>query len=197
LPAQLLTRRPDVYRAEANLRAADADLVVARAALLPSLTLTPAGGIQNPAVNAAVIALPGTGPGVNLGAGLVQSIFDGGRLRAVRDEARAKDEELVVSYRAAILASLVDVENALAAIHNLDVAREFQNESLTESERAFEGARLRYREGAGDLLSVLDAQRTLFAARDQYTQYKLARLQALVSLCKALGGGWQLEENPR
>ena len=140
LPAELITRRPDVFMAEANLRAADADLVAARAALLPSVTLTPAAGIQNPAVNAAVIALPGVGPGVNLGAGLVQSIFDGGRLRAVRDEARAKDEELVVSYRAAILASLVDVENALAAIRNLDAARDFQNEGLTQSERAFEGA---------------------------------------------------------
>ena len=79
-------------------------------------------------------------PGVNLGAGLMQTIFDGGRLRAVRDEARAKDEELVVSYRAAILASLVDVENALAAIRNLDDARDFQNVGLSESERAFEGA---------------------------------------------------------
>jgi outer membrane protein, multidrug efflux system len=194
LPAELITRRPDVYMAEVKLRAADADLVAARAALLPNVTLTPAGGIQNPAVNAAIIALPGVGPGVNLGAGLVQSIFDGGRLRAVRDEARAKDEELVVNYRAAILASLVDVENALAAISNLNDARDFQNVALSQSERAFEGAKLRYREGAGDFLAVLEAQRTLYAARDQYSQYKLARLQSVVSLCKALGGGWQLQE---
>ena len=194
LPAELITRRPDVFMAEANLRAADADLVAARAALLPSVTLTPAAGIQNPAVNAAVTALPGVGPGVNLGAGLVQSIFDGGRLRAARDEARAKDEELVVSYRAAILASLADVEHALAAIRSLDAARDFQNEGLTQSERAFEGAELRYREGASDFLAVLEAQRTLYAARDQYSQYKLARLQAVVSLCKALGGGWQMQE---
>lgn len=194
LPAELITRRPDVFMAEANLRAADANLVAARAALLPSVTLTPAAGIQNPAVNAAVIALPGVGPGVNLGAGLVQSIFDGGRLRAARDEAHAKDEELVASYQAAILASLADVENALAAVRSLDAARDFQNEALTQSERAFEGAELRYREGAGDFLAVLEAQRTLYAARDQYSQYKLARLQAVVSLCKALGGGWQSQE---
>jgi NodT family efflux transporter outer membrane factor (OMF) lipoprotein len=194
LPAELITRRPDVFMAELNLRAADANLVAARAALLPSVTLTPAAGIQNPAVNAAIIALPGVGPGLNLGAGLVQTIFDGGRLRAVRDEARAKDEELVVKYRAAILASLVDVENALGAIRNLDDARDSENQGLTQSERAFEGAKLRYREGAGDFLAVLDAQRTLYAARDQYGQYKLARLQAVVSLCKALGGGWQHQQ---
>ena len=94
----------------------------------------------------------------------------------------------------AILASLVDVENALAAIHNLDAARDFQNEGLAQSQQAFDGAQLRYRQGAGDFLAVLEAQRTLYAARDQYSQYKLARLQALVALCKALGGGWQLQE---
>jgi multidrug efflux system outer membrane protein len=194
LPVELLTRRPDVYSAEASLRAADADLVAARAAMLPSLTLTAAGGLQNPAMNAAVTALAGTGPGLNLGAGLTQSIFDHGRLRAVRDEARAKDEELLASYRKAILSALVDVENALAAIHNLDAAREFQTQSLAQSQLAFDGAQLRYRQGAGDFLAVLEAQRTLYAARDQYSQYKLARLQALVGLCKALGGGWELQE---
>jgi NodT family efflux transporter outer membrane factor (OMF) lipoprotein len=194
LPVELLTRRPDVYSAEANLRAADADLVAARAAMLPSLTLTAAGGIQNPAMNAAVISLAGTGPGLSLGAGLTQSIFDHGRLRAVRDESRARDEELLASYRKAVLSALVDVENALAAIHNLDAAREFQIDSMAQSQQAFDGAQLRYRQGAGDFLAVLEAQRTLQAARDQYSQYKLARLQALVGLCKALGGGWQLQE---
>jgi outer membrane protein, multidrug efflux system len=193
LPADLLVRRPDVHRAEANLRAADADLVAARAALLPSLSLTASGGVQNPAMQAAVITLSGAGPTLNVGAGLVQTIFDGGRLRAARAEARAKDEELLTNYRGAILASLVDVENALAAIHNLDVALPSQSESLAQSERAFEGAEVRYRQGAGDFLAVLEAQRVLYAARDQYSQYRLARLQARVGLCKALGGGWQLE----
>lgn len=190
LPSELLTRRPDIYVAEANLRAADANLVAARAALLPSLSLTAAGGIQNPAMQAAVITLSGTGPTLNLGAGLMQTIFDGGRLRALRAEAQAKDEELVAAYRGAILAALVDVENALSAIHHLEAMRDFQNDRLAQSERAFEGAQLRYRQGSGDFLTLLEAQQTLYAARDQYSQYRLARLQARVSLCKALGGGW-------
>jgi NodT family efflux transporter outer membrane factor (OMF) lipoprotein len=192
LPMELLTRRPDVYSAEANLRAADADLVAARAALLPTLTLTAAGGVQNPALNAAITTLSGVGPTLNLGAGLTQSIFDGGRLRAVRDETRARQEELLATYRKAILSSLGDVENALAAVHNLDAAREYQEENLKQSQQAFDGAQLRYRQGAGDFLAVLEAQRILYAARDQYSQYKLARLQALVGLSKALGGGWEL-----
>ena len=68
-----------------------------------------------------------------------------------------------------------------------------QEESVAQSERAFEGASLRYKAGSGDFLTVLEAQRTLYAAREQFSQYKLARLQALVALCKALGGGWQAQ----
>jgi outer membrane protein, multidrug efflux system len=193
LPSELLRRRPDLYMAEANLQAANADLLAAHAALFPSLTLTAAGGVQNPALNAAVISLSGTGPTLNLGAAITQNIFDRGRLRAVRAEAQAKEDELVAAYSAAILSALVDVENALSALHHLDEARALQEQNFTESERAFDGATLRYKAGSGDFLTVLEAQRALYAARDQYSQYKLARFQAIVALCKALGGGWQAQ----
>jgi multidrug efflux system outer membrane protein len=191
LPSQLLRRRPDVFTAEANLESASADLVAARAALFPSMSLTAAGGVQNPAVNAAVISLSGVGPSLSLGASLTQPIFDAGRLRAVRAEVQARQEELAADYKAAIVAAFVDVENSLSAIHHLNDARIFQEENVSQSERAFEGAQVRYREGYGDFLTALEAQRTVYAVRDQFSQYKLARLQALVSLCKALGGGWQ------
>jgi outer membrane protein TolC len=79
----------------------------------------------------------------------------------------------------------------LSAIRHLDTQQAAQTQNVMQSERAFEGARLRYRAGSGDYLSVLDSQRTLYAAREQSSQYKLARLQAVVGLCKALGGGWQ------
>jgi multidrug efflux system outer membrane protein len=193
LPAELLTRRPDVFMAEANMRAANADLVAARAALFPTLNLTAAGGLQNPALNAAVTTLSGVGPTLSLGASVAQTIFDGGKLRAQRAEAQAKEEELVAAYRSAILAALVDVENALSALRHLNDARTFQNENVAQSEKAFEGATLRYKEGSGDFLTVLEAQRTLHTAHDQYSQYQLARFQALVALCKALGGGWQAQ----
>jgi NodT family efflux transporter outer membrane factor (OMF) lipoprotein len=190
LPADLLQRRPDIVTAESDLAAAGADLVTARAALFPSLNLTAAGGVQNPAVNAAVIALEGTGPTLSLAGSLTQPIFDGGRLRAARDEAQAKVQEATAAYRAAILAALRDVENALGAYSRLQAARELHDEALAESSRAYEGARLRYQAGSGDFLTVLEAQRVLYTARDQTSQYRLARLQALVSLNKALGGGW-------
>jgi multidrug efflux system outer membrane protein len=191
LPSDLLRRRPDLITSEYNLQAAHADLIAARAALFPSLNLTAGGGVQNPAVNAAVTVLAGTGWSLTAGATLVQTIFDAGRRRAVIQEATAKQEELVANYHGSILAALLDVENALAAIHYLELQKEPQQRNADQSERAFQGAQLRFREGAGEYLAVLESQRTLFAARDQLSQYKLARLQALLGLCKALGGGWQ------
>jgi outer membrane protein, multidrug efflux system len=190
LPAELLTRRPDLVQAEANLRAADADVEVARAAMLPSVSLTAAGGLQNPALNAAVLALPGTGGTLALGGTLVQSIFDHGKLRAQRAEAESRRDELLAAYHTAVLAALGDTEKALSAIRHLDEARPYQTEALAEGERAFAGSKLRYEAGAGDYLTLLDAQRTLYQVRDQAVQYRLARLEARVALCKALGGGW-------
>jgi outer membrane protein, multidrug efflux system len=191
LPVQLLTRRPDVFSAEETLRSAHADLLQARAAFLPSITLTGSGGVQNPAVQAALLTLPGAGPTLTVGAALAQSIFDGGRLRAARDEASAKELEMIAHYRATILAALWDVETALSSIGHLDLEADAQRESLAQSELALAGAQARYSAGSGDFLTVLDAERTAITAREQMTQYKLARLQAAVGLCKALGGGWE------
>jgi len=191
LPAELLTRRPDVVAAEANLRAASANVAVARAAMLPSLTLTASGGVQNPALPATVLTIPGAGPSLAVAANLTQPIFDHGRLRAQHDETSARERELLAAYRAAVIAALVDVEKALSALEHLRAVGEFEKGNVAESERAFEGARARYEKGSGDFLTLLESQRTLYAARDQFTQYRLARLQGLIALCKALGGGWR------
>ena len=190
LPAELLTRRPDVAMAEANLQAASANLTAARAAMLPRLTLTGSGGVQNPALPATILTIGGAGPSFAAAANLTQPIFDHGKLRAQRDETLARERELLAAYRAAVIAALVDVEKALSALEHLRAVEEFQRGNVNESERAFEGARVRYERGSGDFLTLLELERTLYAARDQFTQYKLARLQGLVALCKALGGGW-------
>jgi outer membrane protein, multidrug efflux system len=179
------------------LRAAQGDVLVARAAMFPSLNLTATGGVANPAVNAAVNVLAGTGWSLTAGATLVQTIFDAGRRRAVIQEATAKQEELVANYHASILSALLDVEKALAAIHYLDQQKEPQQRNVDQSERAYQGTQLRFREGTGEYLAVLESQRALFAAREQLSQYKLARLQALLGLCKALGGGWQYPTPPQ
>jgi len=190
LPSELLTRRPDVFLAEANLRAGQADLAAARAAMLPTLSLTASGGVQNPALSAAVLTIPGAGPSLAIGANLLQPIFDHGRLRTQREEVEARQRELLVQYRAAIIAAFNDVENALTALHYLDQAREFHQANVEQSELMLAGMRERYQVGTTDMQGLLDAQRSLYAARDQLIQNKVARLQAIVGLAKALGGGW-------
>ena len=196
LPTQLLTRRPDLRAAEANLRAADADVAVARAALLPSIALTVSGGLANPAMQAAVLTLPGAGTTLTLGATLVQSIFDNGRRRAQRDLTTARETELVATYRSAVLAALLDVENALAARANIDEQRPLVTAALEQSQRALDGALSRYQAGSGDYLTLLEMQRALYSARDQLSQYQVQRLQAAVGLCRALGGGWDSTAPP-
>jgi outer membrane protein TolC len=195
LPAALLTRRPDLMAAEARLQAANADVAAARAALLPAITLTASGGVQNPAVQAAVTTLEGTGGTLTLGATLLQTIFDAGRRRALRAESEARQQELLAAYRGAVLAALLDVETALSAIANLNAQQAAQQAAVVQSEQALQGAQLRYQAGSGDFLTLLEAQRFLYAARDHRNSYQLARLQALVGLCKALGGGWQTGSN--
>jgi outer membrane protein, multidrug efflux system len=166
-------------------------MLAARAALFPSLTLTAGGGVASPAMQAAVVTLAGTGYTLSAGADVVQAIFDNGRRRAVSHEAAAHEEELLAAYRGAIFSALVDVEDALAAVQHLEQQKPAQQENIAQSERAFEGSQLRYREGAADYVTVLEAQRTLWAAREQFSEYKLARLEALLGLSKALAGGWQ------
>jgi len=192
LPAQLLVRRPDLASAEALLAAANADVVAARAALLPSISLTGSAGLASETLfnflNAPTAALV-------LGASLLQPIFNGGRLRAQVDAASSRERELVENYRKAVLAALADVESALAAGGRTTTQELLQEKVAEQARLALKLAEIRYREGADDLLTVLDAQRTLFQADDQLAQIRLARLQASIGLFKALGGGWSVPES--
>jgi NodT family efflux transporter outer membrane factor (OMF) lipoprotein len=185
VPSDLLSRRPDIARAEAQLAAAQADVTVARAALLPSVTLS-----ANIGSGADTFGDLLRSPFYNLTAGLVAPIFNNGRLSAERDRATARQQELLESYRGAIINGFADVEKALASIRGLDEQRQWQGEELAQAQTAFDIAQSRYQAGAEDLLSVLETQRTLFAAQDLNVQLRLARLQASIGLYKALGGNW-------
>jgi NodT family efflux transporter outer membrane factor (OMF) lipoprotein len=187
LPSALLTRRPDIASAEAQLAAARADVTVARAAMLPKVTLTATLGTG---ANTASDIL--RSPFYNLTSGLLAPIFNNGRLSAERDKARAREEELLQAYRGAIINGFADVEKALNAIRGLDQQCAWQSEELKQAQTAFDVAQNRYQAGAEDLLTVLETQRTLYAAQDQNVQLRLSRLQASVALYKALGGDWQV-----
>ncbi|NWC91198.1 MULTISPECIES: efflux transporter outer membrane subunit [unclassified Pseudomonas] len=188
LPSELLARRPDIARAEAQLAAAQANVTVARAAMLPKITLSASLGSG---ANQADDLL--RSPFYNLTAGLVAPIFNNGRLGAERDKATARQEELLHTYRGAIINGFADVEKALNSIRGLDDQRQWQSEELNQAQTAFTIAQARYQAGAEDLLTVLETQRTLYAAQDQNVQLRLSRMQASIALYKAIGGGWQAQ----
>lgn len=185
LPSQLLSRRPDIASAEARLVAASADITVARAAMLPNLTLS--ASIGSGADHFSDIL---RSPFYNLGAGLAAPIFNNGRLSAERDRATARQQELLQSYRGSIINAFADVEKALNSISRLDRQRQWQDEELKQAQLAFDIAQHRYSVGADMLLTVLQTQRTLYQAQDLHVQLRMARLQASIALYKALGGGW-------
>lgn len=186
LPAELLVRRPDVARAEAQLAAAHADLRAARAALLPRITLGAGLGVGADRLGRAF-----DHPLYSLAAGLTAPIFDGGRLAAGADIQEARRDELLAQYRAAIVAAVGDAEVALQAVAGTDAQTTAQAQVLEQAQQAHALAQVRYRAGADTLLTLLDAQRTLYAAQDNAALLRQARLMASVALYKALGGGWQ------
>lgn len=194
LPSELLLRRPDIATAEANLAAAHADVAAARAAMLPDITLTADGGLQSPALNAAVMTLGGTGFGVSVGAALVQTIFDGGKLQAKTDEAIGREQELLAVYRAAVISAFSDVENVVGGLVHITAEEMALTDQVARAEGVLRGAQRKYLAGGADFLVVIDAQRTLRAARDQLSDVRRQRLAASVALFKALGGGWIAKE---
>ncbi len=188
VPSQLLSRRPDLAQAEAQLAAASADVTVARAAMLPTVTLGATLGSGAYKANEILRS-----PFYTLTSGLVAPIFNNGRLSAERDKARARQDELLQTYRGAIINGFADVEKALSSITRLDQQRQWQTEELQQAQTAFGIAESRYQAGAEDLLTVLETQRTLYAAQDLNVQLRLSRLQASIALYKALGGGWDAD----
>lgn len=186
IPSSLLARRPDLARAEAQLQAADANIVAARAAMLPSVTLTGSAGVGSDRIHTLF-----DNSLYSVAAGLAAPIFDGGALAAGRDLAVAQKEELLTDYRQAIVSAFADVERALNAIAGVQAQQHAQRDELAQARRALALAESRYRAGAETLLVVLDTQQTLYAAQDEAAQLQVARLRAAVSLFRALGGGWQ------
>ncbi|HEX4943244.1 MAG TPA: efflux transporter outer membrane subunit [Usitatibacteraceae bacterium] len=187
VPAQLVERRPDIRRAEADLMAANANVGAARGALFPNLTLAANGGTQA----GTVAALFGSGTGYYaLAAALVGTIFDGGARRARVDLSQAQREERVEFYLQAVVSSFRDVEDALAGIEQFAVQEDLLVTAAKSAREAYRIVDVRYREGAENFFNVLDAQRTLLSAESAVDQARLARFAAATGLYRALGGGW-------
>ena len=188
LPSELLTQRPDIRRQEAQLASATANVGNARAQFFPTIQLTGNGGYQSSALvslfqpHAAFFQLVGSA---------TQPIFDGGKILGNFEFAKARQDELLQTYRKTIIQSFTDVDNALFSIKQTTIKLQLQREVLTASRRAFDLSEQQLRAGTADIVTVLNTQLTLFQAEDALSQAQLARLLAIVSLYQALGGGWE------
>ena len=189
LPSELLLRRPDLRRAETQLRAANANIGAARAALFPSISLSASASLQD----ATLSGLTSAGLATSIGASLLQPIFRGGALRGQVALSEERYVELVASYRQTILTALKDVEDTLVTVREGQLQYASQRQVLSNAERTFQLAESQYRAGATDLLTMLNAQQTLFSARDTFLQNTSAQLQNQVALFKALGGGFGVQ----
>jgi multidrug efflux system outer membrane protein len=187
LPSELLAQRPDIREAEANLAAANANVVNARAQFLPSIQLTGDGGYESAILK---LLLRPESVIYTAAASLTQPIFHGGQLLGNLDLQKGKQDELLQTYRKAVISGFADVENALDAIRQTAERERLQREVVASSRRAFDIAEQRLREGTVDLVTVLQTQQTLYQADDALVQARLAHVQAIVSLYQALGGGW-------
>jgi NodT family efflux transporter outer membrane factor (OMF) lipoprotein len=184
LPAALLRSRPDIAQAEQQMIAADRSLDAARAAFMPDIRLSAAGGYV------ASTLIPDPVRIFSLGGSILAPLFEGGALRAQADAAAARRDQAAFGYRRTALAAFRDVEDALAAIQ-----RSAEQEKALAGQRdalaiALRLATNRYLAGYASYLDKLDAQRGLLAAELQLVQAHADTLTAQVALYQSLGGGW-------
>ncbi|MGA8147939.1 MAG: efflux transporter outer membrane subunit [Gallionellaceae bacterium] len=189
LPANLLERRPDIASAERAMAAANAQIGVAKAAFFPSLILSPMlGGYESNSL-ASLISVPSLVWSV--GVQSTQTLFDGGRIRAGVDFAQAGYVAALANYRQAVLVAIQEAQDALGNLHGLESARQKQDEAVRNQNKAYEITLLRYKEGLDSALTLATVQQNQLSALRVQSQIRGSQFISVVSLLKALGGGWQ------
>jgi NodT family efflux transporter outer membrane factor (OMF) lipoprotein len=191
IPADLLRQRPDVRSAERNLAAAVAQIGINQAQLYPSLSIS--GSLDTRAISTGTLLDTITG---NLFAGLAQTIFSGGRLRAQVRASRAAADGAFAAYKQTVLLALEDVETASVA---LDAARRREAQFAIAFEAANNSAilaRSQYRAGLTDFNTLNTQEAALVSARNGVVQARSDEATALISLYVALGGGWDAAADP-
>ncbi len=187
LPSELLSRRPDIRRAERQLAAATANIGVATADLYPKFSITAALGFQSEKFK----SLADWGSRFwNIAPGVSWNIFDAGRIRGNIQVQNERQRQAVLTYQSSVLTALEDVNNALVAYSKEQSRRQLLQEAVDKNRRAVELANTLYQGGARDFLNVIDAQRALATSEDQLVQSDRLIGTDLVALYKALGGGW-------
>jgi multidrug efflux system outer membrane protein len=188
LPSDLLNQRPDIRQAEQQLRAANASIGAARAAMFPRITLTASAG----SASGELSGLFESGSGAwSFSAQLLQPIFDAGRNRANLEVSKVDRDIAVAQYEKSVQTAFREVADALAGRDTLGEQYQAQQAQADAEGARFTLSDLRYRNGVASFLDLLDAQRALFTAQLSALQVRLAQLQNQVTLYQALGGGWR------
>ena len=189
LPSELLRRRPDIRRAEAQLHGATALIGVATADLFPKFSLTGALGTAGSQPRSLVNwdnRFYAFGPQVSW------NVFDAGRIRSNIEIQNAVQEQALITYQKTVLTALQEVESSLVAYVKEQQHRQALGEAVAANQKAVDLAMKLYTLGQTDFLNVLDAQRSLLTSQDQLVTSDRTIATNLVSLFKALGGGWDL-----
>ena len=188
IPSDVLVRRPDVLAAEHQLQAASARIGAARAAFLPAVTLTGNFGTASTQLSG---LFKGGSQAWTFSPQISVPIFAGGANVANLQASKLARDTAIAQYEKAIQTAFREVADGLAARSTLDDQLAAQQALVTASAQAYRLADMRFRGGVDSYLSALDAQRTLYTAQQQLQSVRLTRLQNLVTLYKALGGGLQ------
>jgi multidrug efflux system outer membrane protein len=188
LPASLIERRPDVVQAEQLLVAANADIGAAKALFYPTISLTGfLGGVSGDLTR----FLGGDGAVWSVGAGLLQPVFQGGRLKQNLAAMQARYDEALAMYRKAALNGYREVANTLVTIQKLAEVRVQRQVGVTALVDASDLARSRYDSGLASYIEILTADQDLFQQQLLLAQARGAELRARAELYRTLGGGWQ------
>lgn len=192
VPSDLLLRRPDLLQSEHQLKAATANIGVARAAFYPRISLTAAAGSSSADLSSLFKAGSGSWsvmPQISL------PIFDGGANQANLDSAKAAQGIAVAQYEKSIQTAFREVADALAQRSAVADQLDAQNALVQASGEVLQMSQARFDRGVDSYLDVLDAQRSWYSARQTLIATRLARLTNGVTLYKALGGGWSAAQS--
>jgi len=193
VPSDLLERRPDIAAAERLVASANAQIGVAKSAYYPVISLGASGGFESFSITT---LLNGPSGLWSVGLSAVGTIFDGGRRRALTDQARAAYDSQVAFYRENVLTGFQQVEDNLAAVRILENEAKVQDEAVVAAQRSLDLSVTRYKGGVTSYLEVITAQSA--ALSDQVTAVNILgrRMASTVLLIQALGGGWEKSSLP-
>lgn len=193
VPSDLLERRPDIAQAERNVQSQSEQIGVAVAAFYPTVTLSASGGISGLTRNGVFSAANQVW---SIAAAGNQILFDGGALAAGVRIARAAYDASVATYRQTVLTAFAEVENGLAGVRILNRQQAVQDEAVVLARRAVEITLNEYRAGTQNFTTVVTAQATALNNEVSALQIRLNRFTNVVSLIRALGGGWDVRSLP-